>query len=79
MTVLSVVAVGRLTERHVREAGQPVPVEEVVRWLVDAVGVADDRARAGVRLAVTVGRLETTTDDDDRPSLRIPTEREAAA
>jgi hypothetical protein len=51
MSVLSIVAVGRLAERRVREAGEPVRVEAVVRWLVDSVDVQDDRARAGVRLA----------------------------
>ncbi|MBA2512783.1 MAG: hypothetical protein H0V26_00410 [Solirubrobacterales bacterium] len=79
MTILSVVAVGRLAERRVRQAGQAVPVEDVVRWLVDSVGVQDDRARAGVRLASIVCRLEATTDDEQRPCLRIPDERERAA
>ena len=79
MTILSLVAVARLAERHVRQAGQPVPVEHVVHWLVDSVGVEEDRARAGVRLAVVVCRLEGTTDEDGRACLRLPVEREAAA
>jgi hypothetical protein len=79
MTVLSVVAVGRLAERHVRQPGEPVPVEHVVRWLVDSLGVADDRAHAGARLAVTVGRLEAIEDSNGRPCLCLPNERTAAA
>jgi hypothetical protein len=72
MTVLSLVAIGRLAERHLRQADQPVPVEQVVRWLVDAFAVDLDRAQAGVRLAVTVGRLEAIGDNDGRPCLQLP-------
>ena len=78
-TVLSLPAVGRLAQRHVRQATQPVPVEDVVAWLVNAIGLQDDRARAGVRLAEIVGRLAAVTDDEQRPCLRIPDERERAA
>ncbi len=76
--VLSIVAVGRLAARHVRQVGQALPVDDVVQWLVDSSGVQDDRARAGVRLAVVVGRLEAE-DHDGQPCLRIPDEMEAAA
>ncbi len=79
MRILSIVAVGRLAERRVRQAGDALPVEDVVSWLVDSVGVQDDRARAGVRLATIVGRLEPVKDDNGRPCLRIPDPREAAA
>ena len=79
MSVLSIVAVGRLAERRVREAGEPVRVEAVVRWLVDSVDVQDDRARAGVRLATYVGRLEGITDDRGRACVRIPEKREEVA
>ena len=77
MTVLSIVAVARLAERRVRQAAKPLLVEDVVRWLRDSVGVEEDRARAGVRLAVVVCRLEGTTDEADGACLRLPTEREA--
>ncbi len=77
--ITTIVAVGRLAERRVRQAGQPVPTEDVVRWLIESVGVQDDRARAGIRLAVIVARIETVTGDDQRPCLRIPDPREAAA
>jgi hypothetical protein len=79
VSVLSIFAVGRLAERRCREAGEPVPVEAVVSWLVEAVGVQDDRARAGVRLAPFVGRLEGVADDEGQPCLQIPSDEEAAA
>lgn len=72
VTVLSVVAVCRLAERHVRHAGgEPVPVERVVAWL-EAHDIDTERARAGCRLSVTVGRLEDAKDAEGRPCLRAP-------
>jgi hypothetical protein len=78
MSVLSIVAVARLAERHVRQAGHLAPVEDVVRWLVESVGAQDDRARAGVQLACIVGRLEDTTDEAGRACLRLPVAEAAA-
>jgi len=69
-TILSVVAVGRLAERSVRQAGEPVVVEQVLDSLV-SLGVAVDRAEAGIRLATTIGRLESI-ERDGRTYLRIP-------
>jgi hypothetical protein len=79
VTILSIVAVGRLAEHHVRQSTSPCPIETIVRWLVDSIGVQDDRARAGVRLACVVGRLEGTTDSAGSPCLRIPSDDRRAA
>jgi hypothetical protein len=78
MRVLSLTATSRLAERAVRQAGQTVPVEELVTQLVN-LDVEEDRARAGVRLAEIAGRLEVVTDDQDRPCIRLPRELKAAA
>jgi len=61
MSILSLPAIGRLAERHVRQHGQPIPRAALVKFLrsID-VDVPDDRADAGVRLAITVGRLAAT-------------------
>jgi len=79
MTVLSLTAVSRLAERRVRQASRPVPVEAVVAWLVNAIGVQDDRARAGIRLATIVGRLQIVTDDEQHRCLAVPARTETAA
>ncbi len=79
MRVLSLPALGLRAERRVRKAGRPVPFDAVVAYLVNEVGVPDDRARAGLRLARVVGRLEGTTDDEQRLCLYIPDDRERAA
>jgi hypothetical protein len=77
MTVLSLTALSRLAERHVREAGGgPVPIEQLVT-LLDCIDEA--RARAGIRLAVIAGRLECATDDEQQPCIRVPDNRERAA
>jgi len=75
-TILSLPAVARLAERHVRDnhAGG-LPVDELVGWLV-RVRVAPDRARAGVRLAVTCGRLVAAVDGDGRQGVRVPSQRD---
>jgi len=70
MAVLSLTAVSRLAERRVPQANQPVPVEEVVAWLINAIGVQDDRARAGIRLGTIIGRLEQI-EVDGRPAVRL--------
>ena len=75
MSVLSLTALSRLAERHVREVGEPVPVEQLVT-LLDCID--DARARAGIRLAVIAGRLESTTDDEQQPCIGIPNREEAA-
>jgi hypothetical protein len=75
--ILSIVACGRLAERLVRQAGQPVPVEEVAARL-GSYGIDVDRARAGVQLAVIVGRLEGSADEDGNTCVRVPTKRAVA-
>ena len=63
--MLSLTAAGRLAERIVRKAGEPVPVDELVATL-EGYDVDTDRARAGVQLAVVVGRLTAIEDVDGR-------------
>jgi hypothetical protein len=69
--VLSIVACGRLAERHCREAGEPVLVEQLVRML-EAHDVLTDRAQASIRLAVTIGRLTAVTDEQGRQCVTLP-------
>jgi hypothetical protein len=71
VTVVSVVAVCRLAERHVRGVGEPVPVEQIVARL-ESYGIDRERGRAGCRLAVVVGRLTETTDAAGHRCLRVP-------
>ena len=68
MTILSLPAIGRLAERHVRQHGQPIPRAALVKWL-RSIDVPDDRADAGVRLAITVGRLVDTPSGIAIPAL----------
>ena len=76
--ILSIVACGRLAERHCRKAGQPLPVEQLVRML-EAHDVLTDRAQASIRLAVTVGRLDAVTDREGRQCVQIPDRGEEVA
>ncbi len=74
MTILSLPAVGRLAERHLRQHGQPIPRAQLIKAL-EAIDVPDDRAAAGIRLAITIGRLADTP-----AGIAIPLdERKAAA
>lgn len=73
MTILSLPAVGRVAERHLRQHGQPIPREQLVAWL-DSIDVAPERAKAGLRLAITCGRLVDTPN-----GLTIPTFDEGLA
>ncbi len=74
MSILSLPAIGRLAERHVRQHGQPIPRAALVKWLT-SIDVPDDRADAGLRLACTIGRLVDTP-----AGIAIPLdERKAAA
>jgi hypothetical protein len=75
--ILSIVACGSPAELLVRQAGQPVPVEEVAARL-GSYGIDVDRARAGVQLAVIVGRLEGSADEDGNTCVRVPTKRAVA-
>jgi hypothetical protein len=76
VTVLSLTALSRLAERHVRQANNPMPISELIAAL-DCIDEA--RARAGIRLAVIAGRLERATDDEQQPCIRVPDNRERAA
>jgi hypothetical protein len=76
VTVLSLTALCRLAERHVGEAGDSVEIEQLVTLLNC---IDDERARAGIRLATFVGRLERTTDDEGRACVRLPAARGEAA
>ena len=79
MRVLSIVACGRLAERHCRKAGGgPVPIEQLVPML-EAHDVLTDRAPASIRLAVTVGRLDAVTDREGRQCVQIPDKGEEVA
>jgi len=78
MTVLSLTATSRYATRLVRKAGEPVAATDLIRWL-EALDIDAERAQAGVRLATIVGRLEATTDDEQRPCLAIPDEQKRAA
>jgi hypothetical protein len=69
-SILSLPAVSRLAERHVRERG-PMTLEALVAWLC-SVDVEESRVEAGVRLATTVGRLEEARDADGGEVLRVP-------
>jgi hypothetical protein len=75
---LSIVACGRLAERHCRKAGKPVPVEQLVSWL-EGLDVDVDRARASIRLACTIGRLEAITDSEGRACVQLPDQRKEVA
>ena len=73
MSILSVPACARLAERHVRQHGQPIARAALVKSL-EALDVERSRAEAGVRLAVTTGRIV------DAPNgLAIPTFDEGMA
>ncbi len=67
-TILSLPAVGRLAERYCRQHGQPVPRADLLKQLV-LVDIPPDRADAGIRLAVTVGRLVDTPAGIAIPAL----------
>jgi hypothetical protein len=66
MTRLSLTGSSRYAERIVKGASRPVPAHDVIARLV-VLGVDLERAQAGVRLAVTVGRLVHIDD-----CLRLP-------
>ncbi len=68
MSILSLPAIGRLAERYCRQHGQPIPRAELVKQLA-SVDVPPDRADAGIRLAVTVGRLVDTPAGIAIPAL----------
>jgi len=68
MTILSLPAVGRVAERRLRQHGQPMPQAELVKWL-GTIDVAHERALAGIRLAVTIGRLVDTPNGIAIPVL----------
>jgi len=69
MTVLSLVAVGRLAERHIRQATEPVLATALVSWF-EHMNVDAERAQAGIRLAVIGARLEQT-EVDGRPAVQL--------
>ncbi len=71
VSVLSLSAIGRVSERRIRQAGQPVPLADITRWLTDTVGVDIERATAGLKLARITGRLELTKDAEGSTCLRI--------
>jgi len=68
MTVLSLPAVGRVVERHLRQHGQPMPRADLVKWL-GTIDVQPERALAGIRLAIIVGRLVDTPNGIAIPAL----------
>jgi hypothetical protein len=68
MTILSLPAVARLTERHCREHGQPIMRHDLEKWLV-SIDVTPERAEAGVSLAVICGRLVDTPSGITIPAL----------
>ena len=78
MRVLSLTATSRLAERCIRLAGEPMLVSDLIARL-ESLDVDTERAQAGVRLAVTVGRLEAIEDKAGEPWLSIPNTLEAAA
>lgn len=61
MTILSLPAIARLVERHVRDHG-PITATDLLAWL-KSIDVDQDRAAAGLRLAVIGGRLEPAPGD----------------
>lgn len=71
MRILSLTATSRLAERCVRVEGGAVPVDQLVASLA-SLDVDVERAQAGIRLAVTVGRLEAVADEHGGSQLRIP-------
>lgn len=78
MTLLSVTAVAKLCERHVRIYGAQ-PRDETMRWL-EHHGIDPERAEQGVDFALIRGRLKRATGDDGEALLAIPTwPREGAA
>jgi hypothetical protein len=78
MTLLSITAVSRLAERHVRTYG-PQPRADVIRWL-ERHGIDEERAERGVEFALIRNRLKRATRDDGEALLAGTTwPREAAA
>ncbi len=67
MNILSLRAVRQQAERYVRQHG-PTPRAELVKQLV-SIDVPDDRAAAGIRLAITIGRLVDTPGGLAIPAL----------
>jgi hypothetical protein len=79
VTQLSLTAIGRLAEREVRQAGGVLAEHEVLARLRDH-DVDPDRARAGLRLALTVGRvIEAEDAEDGTYVLALPAKTEEAA
>ena len=57
-----------------------MPVDALVALLETYdVDVDVDRARAGVQLAVIVGRLEGSVDEDGNSCVRVPTKKAVAS
>jgi hypothetical protein len=77
VAILSLPATARLLERHVRQNG-PATRDQLIGWLV-SVDVSHDLAQAGLRLAVTCGRLEPAHDDEGTVVYRVPASTERAA
>jgi hypothetical protein len=77
VSILSLPATARLLERRIRETG-PATHDQLIAWLT-SLDVARDRAEAGLRLAITCGRLELATDDDGHAVYQTPHATERAA
>jgi hypothetical protein len=75
-TLLSLPAIARVAERHVRQRG-PATRDQLLAWTA-TVDVASDRAEAGLRLAVTCGRLELAVDSERGAIYRVPQPTEQA-
>ena len=72
MTVLSLPAIGRIAERRCRELNRPVPRGALITYLMDTRGIDADRARAALKLSVTVGHLTNSLNDEGQPCVSAP-------
>jgi hypothetical protein len=73
MSVLSLSAISRLAERHVRQAGgQPVPGHILCKALEDERGIPITQARAGIALGVLMKRLVHSPSGVTVPAPTIP-------
>jgi hypothetical protein len=72
LSILSIRALSAIAERHIRDHG-PTSVDDLVAQFTDQA-VTPERAQAGIRLAVSSGRL--TLDRD--ATVRVPTTEAAA-
>lgn len=77
MTILSLPAVARVAERHVRQTG-PQPPKALLTWLT-SIDISRERAEAGLRLATTCGRLELARHDNGPATYRLPQNQEHGA